>query len=187
MLDFTAPTFIEKDRDFATHGRWTVGPDGRVYTAESFDRYRITIYDPAGDRLDTIEWECTPRSRSALERRGPMMMIGGRRFRLDEHMGARDPCIKQLRVTDAGVLWVLSGQGDRGQSAGAALTFDLFDPRGRLQGKISPIGPINPSRDEWFWLSDDRLLVVRRTEAEGDEKGSPELVLYRLPVFSEGD
>ena len=204
--DFSKPTYYEKERYFVNQGRWALGPDGSVYTADQRADYAIKVFDQAGDLQRVVERaDYRPRKRSQADRdeigEGMIMIANGRRLEIDMRIEDDSPCISGMRVTDDGSLWVISSHGENEQPEGVILTYDVFDPEGNYQRQVSLRCEGDGRDDGLFWLTDDTLLVVRGMNdavrstfggsgndaenadtAEDDEEPTLlELICYRLP------
>ncbi|MBU8869372.1 MAG: hypothetical protein KOO60_00730 [Gemmatimonadales bacterium] len=186
LNNLAAPSFNEMDRYFVNNGRWTLGPDGYVYTAPLFSEYEIHVFNDEGKLTRVIQrdFESRPRSKKELTAlsKGPAMMVDGRRVSVKSTVEDRDPCVKSLRADENGALWVLNSWGDRDQEPGVFITYDVFDSQGEFRKRVSLRMEGDPRTDLIFWVDDDHLAVVQiDSEDETSEEGAPlELIYYQI-------
>ena len=151
---------------------WAAGKDGRVYTSENFDAYRIKVHSPSGKLERVIEREYTHRQRSKaeMEENKPRVMMrgaGGQRMQPQIKSSPTDRDILRILPREDGSLWVLSSRGGNGQPKGTMATFDVFDAQGHFVRTLALRVPGDFKQDE-FYIVRDRLVVVRSARSARD-------------------
>lgn len=157
---------------YAPQLAWALDADGRVWSGVT-DRYRLRLHDPAGDTLRIVERAASPVEVASAERDSVPAQLrwftdqGGRvdLSRIPRHK----PAFVSIRTDDRGWLWVRPSLPAGEKNA----AFDVFDPEGRYQGRVSlPI----PHQDEWpLVVRGDRIYAV----VLGGE-GYPQVVRLRI-------
>ncbi|MCP4573671.1 MAG: hypothetical protein GY838_15035 [bacterium] len=157
--------FVERDEDFVQHGRWNLGPDGHVYLAPHRDRFAVEVRGAAGELVSTVEGRCRAHGRTAEEieeiQEAVVMMLDGRRVRLDSEVEPNDPCVERLQVTDAGELHVLTSEGARDNPDRIFETWDVFDAAGGFSHRLEVEAPGDPRSDRLVLLPDGRALLLK--------------------------
>lgn len=193
--DFANMAFDEKKMGLGTLV-WSVGSDGRVFTSDDFDAYRIQVWNPDGSLARVVEREYLHRKRSAdeMKRFAPVIRIRmGDRARSPEVKASEtDRDIQQVFPRENGDVWVLSSKGAFDAPKSAVAVFDVFDNNGRFIRQITLNGRGNWARDG-FHLVGDRFYVVTGLRSarsamfgtgEGavveEEEGPMSLVCYGL-------
>ena len=162
--DLRDPRVGEAEEYFPHAGRWTLGPDGRLYVAASRNSYAVNVYDAAG-RLEKIITRSYQRWRRDAADKARLEAWAQTRFRharttITHEFDEFEPDIAQLRVTDDGHLWVLPSRGLREQPDGVILTYDVFDPKGQFVKQIAFAGPGDGREDGLFFPSEERSILV---------------------------
>lgn len=188
--------FVEKDEYFASPGGWALGPDGKIFTAESRDQYAVTVYAPDGRRVRVIEREFEPLKRTAEEKgrvgQNLVAIVNGERIQFDIIAEDYAECISSLYVFDNGELWVLTPRGTHAQPKGVMQTFDVFDADGNFihQAEVACEG--NAESDRVIFLDDERMILVKgfndavrgmtgaSDEEEAKEPVELEVICYRI-------
>ncbi len=177
--------------------RWEVGPDGKVYSCNSYENYEITVYAKTGgvEKVITREYKHTPRSAKDKKFMETVMTfhaqrIPGCKVTIEE----MNKDIENIYVRDDGSIWVLNGTGARNLPKGTMGVFDVFNPEGQFVKTVTLQGRGDPSEDLYVFEK-DRVYVVTSfltaamsaqgvTGLEADEDPEPMAVIsYKL----EGD
>ncbi len=165
VLDFNKLRFVERDLQPPFDLASALGPDGRVYVPESWDRYAIEVLRPDGTLERVIEREFVNRKRTddELRRINAVYEASARNnpYGEEHEIEPCPPVIADLRVDASGTLWVLHSRSAEGQAAGILQTYDLFDPEGRYLGQVSIACDADPEIDGLEFLSDDRVLLIK--------------------------
>lgn len=171
LLEDTGPDmvvqgkFVEKDEYFVDHGRWAMGPDGKLYTAETRDEYRIKVYTHGGEQLRVIEREFEPPKRTEEEKgrvgEGMLIMVNGERVQIDAEPEDYPPCIERMYVAESGSLWVRNSRGTRDQAAGIMETWDVFDAEGHFTRQVSFACEGDADQDRLTFTDDDRVFLLK--------------------------
>jgi hypothetical protein len=144
-------------------GRWTVGPDGTIYSAPGLYGYEIHVFDPQGREQRVIAREYRTLTRSAEEKKQIAELYAGFMrnapqvtFTVEEtHADIQD-----MKIGPDGNLWVLSSEGKYRAPAGAIGVYDVFGPDGRFLRQVVLRGEGDPKEDV-VTLAGDRVVVVR--------------------------
>jgi hypothetical protein len=174
--------WVEKDQYFVHRGRWTLGPDGRLYAAPERDRYVVNVYAPDGTLQRVIEREFERRRRTAAEKEavtGAHMRANGEDIRIEQVKDDYDPCIEELHVMDNGELWVLPGPSPTTPPAGVMQVYDVFDTAGRFVRQVAVACEGKAGEDRLFVPSDAAMVLVKGYQTSmrimigggGDEAG----------------
>jgi hypothetical protein len=163
MLDVSLRVLIDERTVTRYEGRWTTGPDGRIYAAPELYDYAIEVFDPAGRPTRVIAREYARLTRTPEER--------DRTRRIFEAFARNDPRavvevepdhadIQEIFAAADSTLWVLSSQGRYRASPGVLGVYDVFDARGRFVRQTALRGEGDPAADG-VWLLGDRVIVAR--------------------------
>lgn len=155
---------LNEAEDYFVHrGGFALGPDGRVYAAPKRDRYLIHVYSVDGDLERTIERDFVRIKRTAEEREranaGMQMVIHGRE--IEKEIAEYDQCIVGLRVDEEGRIWVTHSGSSRDLPEGVLLTYDVFDPQGRYDQRVSVACEGSAETDRIFFVGPERAVLVR--------------------------
>ncbi|MCP4549828.1 MAG: hypothetical protein GY835_25515 [bacterium] len=177
-MDFTNCHMSEAADDRPRDGRWTVGPDGRVYIASERNSYLVRVFEPDGTLLRTIERDYRSLKRNADETAVIRQYFEDYAAELPGGCGYDfEPTrqdIETLHVTDAGNLWVRTSRSGYEQPPGVIMTLDEFDGEGRYLGQVLLPGGFDADRDLLFMPGGDLLVVVvGGREARLAQRGSP--------------
>ncbi|MBU1702285.1 MAG: hypothetical protein KJ970_08800 [Candidatus Eisenbacteria bacterium] len=172
------PRYIEKDEYFVYGGRWTLGPDGRIYAAPERDFYSINVYKPDGSLERVIKREFTSWTRTPEEKAfiGPdmNMVVNGEVVEFEREVEDRDPCITNLRVFGTGELWVYHSFSGHDQPPGILQTYDIFDAEGLFWKQVAIAVPGDAQNDLLIWTDDRHAILIKGAgsgQAPGDGSG----------------
>ncbi len=163
MVRFT----IDELRDFnpGDRGLWDIGPDGRLWVADAFDRYALTVYGPGGQVQRTITRDYTARERTDEEKeeiRGSMQMnINGQVPEIDWVVQDRAQCIERLQVLDDGTVWIRNSHAGVDWPDEGRVTYDVLDAEGRLQREVTVAVPGGGEGDRLVLLDDGRFMLIK--------------------------
>ncbi|WP_420127426.1 hypothetical protein [Longimicrobium sp.] len=151
---------------------WALDADGRVWSGVS-DRYRLRLHDPAGDTVRVVERaappvEVTAAERDSLPARLKWFTDQGGRIDLSR-VPRHKPAFTSVMTDDQGWLWVRPSLA----AAEANAAWDVFDPRGLFQGRVTLPIP----------LPEGMPAVVRGKHLYAvalAEEGHPQVVRFRL-------
>jgi hypothetical protein len=185
------PKYIEREEFFPDAGRWDIAPDGGVYAASEYQAYSILVFGADGQPARVIDrtFESWKRTEAEKEDVGSGMRIvaDGHEVKIERTIEERDPCIRGLRVTAAGELWVLSSRGVREQPPGTLQTYDVFDRNGHFVRQVAIACEGDPLHDALIFVDDAHAVLVRGLGAGPDgspgaegEQPSMEVVYYRV-------
>ncbi len=183
------PRFIEKEEFFADAGRWDIGPDGRIYAAPYHTAYTVLVYDPAGQLAFVIDRAFTSWKRTAAEKEevgGFRVVADGHELKVERQVEDLDPCIRGLRATQNGELWVLSSRGVREQPAGTFQTWDVFDHEGRFARQVAVACQGDPLADALIFVDDEHAVLLRglsegpSPQQEEEERRPMEVIYCRV-------
>ena len=164
-LDFNNLKFVERELSPGFHLGSAVGPDGRVYTVQAWDRYAIEVFLPDGtlERVITREFENRMRTDDELRRINALYAAS------DQNIGAKiareiepsPPAISGLHVDPEGNLWVQHSRSGEHPPDGVMLTYDIFDPEGIYLREIAVACEGDADRDGLVFLDDGRVLLIK--------------------------
>lgn len=160
--------WVEKDEYFVHRGRWTLGPDGRLYAAPERDRYVVNVYAPDGTLQRVIEREFERRRRTDAEKDaigGARIRADGEEIRIEQVKDDYDPCIEELHVMDNGELWVLPSRSTTDPPAGVMQVYDVFDPAGRFVRQVAVACEGKAREDRLFVPSAAAMVLVKGYQA----------------------
>jgi hypothetical protein len=144
-------------------GRWTVAPDGTIYSAPDIYGYEIHAYDPQGREKTVFGRDYQSVMRTAEERKAIEELYAGfMRNAPNVTFTVEDahPDIQDVAIGPDGNLWVLTSQGKYRAPAGVIGVYDVFTSEGRFLRQVSLRGTADPTEDE-VTLAGDRVIVVR--------------------------
>jgi hypothetical protein len=192
--------WVEKNEYFVHRGGWTLGPDGRIYTAPERDRYVVNVYAPDGTLQRVIEREFERRRRTSEEKDaigGARIVAGGEEIPIEQVKDDYEPCIRQLHVMDNGELWVLPGPSTAEAPAGSMQVYDVFDQTGHFVRQIAVACEGKAADDRLFIAGDHALVLVKGYQSAvrisigggDDDEGGPgieapaslEVISYAIP------
>jgi hypothetical protein len=186
-------TYLETDRYFEIYQPWTVDAAGRIYLATDFHEYSIDVIDRDGTlrgRIVIPESTYQPLIRAEPQKvrsivEDPEQSDDERRHLADEireraeaGRSAYDPCVRSMRISSSGELWVANGHcgqdpRDAWRSDVTVFRYDVFTPEGALDRRVAVEVPGQVPLGELHWLDDDEFVVV-------DTSDTIEIVAYRL-------
>lgn len=156
---------------FSPRLAWALDAEGRVWSGVT-DAYRLRLHQPGGDTLRVVERAAAPVPVSAAERDSVPLRLKwftdqGGQVDLAEVPRAK-PAYLSIRVDDRGWLWLRPSL-----PAGAPAAFDVFEPEGRYQGRVTlPVAH-----------ADEMPLVVRGDRIHAvvlNDEGVPQVVRFRI-------
>jgi hypothetical protein len=198
-LDFRKLHFVERDLSPGFHSALALGPDGRVYVAQAWDRYAIAVYAPDGtlERVVTRRFENRKRTADELRRINALFDASAANNQLNETREI-EPCpqvIQDLHVDEEGHLWVLHSRSSEDLPAGTMQSYDLFDTAGRYVRRVD-VACVegDPELDGLELLPDGRVLLLKGMVLAGtaqsdlgsiplgedNESSNMEFVCYRV-------
>ncbi len=173
LRDFSKPSYIESQEYFVM-GRWTVGPDGRIYAAAERDAYIINVYAPDGTLEYVIEKDYKSRKRTQEEKddvgSDMRIVVDGNRLQMKREVLDNDPCITSLFVDTDGLLWVADSHSE--VHDGVFRRYDVFDTVGRFVKQVDIVIDADPDKDGFFALGDGRFVLVRGLVSASDAMNS---------------
>ncbi len=181
-MNFAAPKITEIQWD-TFRNRWTVGPDGRVYTVPALSDYAIKVWNPDGSVSRVIEREYEPYPRNAEQKEEILELYKGftrgqqlppnTTYEIEDHF----PAIawQGVYTRPDGSLWVRSSRGDEGVGDDSLGTFDVFDPKGRFLRQATLLGQCDNDNDGVRFVG-DRIFVITEfiTSAMAAQGGGPQ-------------
>ena len=142
-----------------------LGPDGRVYLAETRNTYAIEVYHPDGslERIIEREFSNPPRDERTLNRMNALFEVQARNlpFDITWDVEPSDQTVASMFVLDDSSLWVMHSRSTLDQPAGIMQTYDVYDPAGRYIQEVAIASDANPAYDGLIFLGDDRVLLVK--------------------------
>jgi len=161
---FQTRRYVEQTENFVDRGRWTVGPDGRIYTAPQRDRYAIHVHSATGELERIIERPYEARLRTAEEKQRLadriVMHVDGQPVKIDTEIEDTAPCLSHLHVDDRNRLWVRDSHGASDLPDGVLLVYDLFEKHGQYQERLSIACEGDARNDRLFLLGNGRFVLV---------------------------
>jgi hypothetical protein len=197
-LDFRSLHFVEREISPMFHSALALGPDGRVYVAQAWDRYAIEVYHPDGtlERVITREFENRKRTDDELRRVHALFEASARNNPYGETHEVEDSpqVIDGLHVVDDGRLWVLHSRSGEDLPEGVMQSYDVFDADGAYLHEVRIPCEGNPDYDGLTLLPDGRILLIKVLVLAGmaqsdlgsiplgeeEEAGNMEFVCYRV-------
>ncbi len=129
-MKFVEKTFSNFQR------RWALAPDGRVASALTYDDYRITLWNPDGSPNRVIDRpKYTPLARTGeIKKRFQKFFDSITRWNPGStfEVSPTHAAVADLRFTEDGSLWVLSGRGMWEHEPGVFASYDVYDKQGRF-------------------------------------------------------
>ncbi|MCP4545140.1 MAG: hypothetical protein GY835_01590 [bacterium] len=142
--------------------RWSMGPDGRVYTINTWGEYAISVHNPDGTLDKVIKRSIRHRTRDEDEIAlvneiwsAFLQQVPNAQIKISDY----DQDVFRTYARNDGTLWVQNSYGSWNQPDDTIGSFDVFDENGRFMREITLKGQGNPRRDGYFFI-DDRLYVV---------------------------
>ncbi len=146
---------------------WDIGVDGRVYVAPGWEQYEIKVYKPGGDLDRIIEREYNPWQRTKEEKQNILKMFGVTGdgpppITVEDIAPTISLYSSGVHALDNGELWIHTSRGNRELPAGILARYDVFDAKGHYRRQVEVQCPGDPWNDRLFFISDDRVVRVRR-------------------------
>ena len=164
-LDFQNLCFVEREMEPGFHLANAVGPDGRVYAPQAWDRYAIEVFLPDGtlDRVIEREFENRKRTEQELRRINALFDASESNipYEVSRKIEPSPAVVSGLHVDPAGNLWVLHSRSAEECPAGVMQTYDLFDPTGRYLRQVAIACEGDPEYDGIEFLDDGRVLLIK--------------------------
>lgn len=164
---------------FAPQLAWALDADGRVWSGVT-DRYRLRLHEPGGDTLRIVERAAPPVQVASAELDslpGQLKWFTDQGGRVDlSRVPKHKPAFVSIRTDDQGWLWVRPSLPAAEKNA----AFDVFDPEGRYQGRVSL--PVQHD-DQW-------PLVIRGGHIYAvvvSQEGVPQIVRFRIEGRARAD
>jgi hypothetical protein len=165
VLDFTRAHFSERAMVAPFIAAHTVGPDGRVYLASTWDQYLIEVHDPQGNVIRTVtrDFVNPKRDQQTLDRINALFEEQDRAlpFRITWDVEPCDQTVGELVVTPEGDLLVAHSRSGRDLPEGVFLSYDAFDPDGRWRHELHVHCEADRDHDGLIFLDDGRVLLVK--------------------------
>lgn len=165
VLDFTRAHFSERAMVAPFIGAHTVGPDGRVYLAPTWDQYRIDVHDPDGKlvRSVTRDFINPARDQQTLDRMNALFEEQDRAlpFRITWDVEPSDQTVAELIATKDGELLVAHSRSGLDLPEGVFSSYDVFDPDGTWSHELHVRCEANGDHDGLIFLDDGRVLLVK--------------------------
>jgi hypothetical protein len=158
--------------------RWTVGPDGKVYAACSYDDYTITVWNKDGKIDKVIKRDYKHLARTGEERdfQNKLMTHFAQRIpncKVIIHDNNKD--IENLYVREDGGVWVLSSSGARDLKNGALGVFDVYNKDGQFVRNVTLQGRGDPLDDLYVFVKDRFYVVTSFLQAAMSAQGVQDL------------
>jgi hypothetical protein len=164
-MDFSNPTFVEKDLIPAFMLANTVDNQGRVYTARAREKYLIEAYNQDGTlaRVFGRQFENRKRDKTDLRRLNALIDAWFEGFpgEVGRDLDSYEPPLNELHVDDNEVLWVMHSRSGKDQPEGIFLTYDTFSLDGDWLQEVSFKADANPDFDGIKFLGGDRALLIK--------------------------
>jgi hypothetical protein len=160
-LDFSTLRFEEIDLDgFSRH--WTVGTQNRVFAAQDWNSYAITVWNADGSIDRIIERDYKPKERDD-ERRSEVkdrfqININGRNAEVLTEEYER--CVNEIYPRPNGYIWVRNDRGALDPPDGILTWVDEFDAEGVYTRRIDFKMPGDIDRDA-VGFTGDRVFVTK--------------------------
>ncbi len=196
ILDFSNLKIDEFANYFPDNRRWALDASGRLFVAQSRNKYEITVYNIDGTVDRVIERESVPWQRDAQDQEiidNAEEAIRGRvPIEIELKFDPCEPTIANMFVADDGSLWVLTSRAQRQSPEGIAVTYDVFDPTGHFIKQVALACDGNGRKDGFFHAGSDRMIQIvgfidaalsmqgiAATE-EGEEAKPMEVIVYEI-------
>jgi len=164
-MDFSNPTFVEKDLIPAFMLANSVDNQGRVFTAQARDKYLIEAYNQDGTLAQVFGRQYDNRKRDKTDRRRLNALIDawfeGFTGEVGRELDSHEPPLSEMHVDDNDLLWVMHSRSGKNQPDGIFLTYDTFSPDGIWQQEVSFKAAANPDFDGIKFLGGDRALLIK--------------------------
>lgn len=164
-LDFNDLCCVERELSPHCHLASAVGPDGRVYFPQAWDRYAIEVRHADGGVDGVIERAFANRMRTEDELRRISALYDpsteSTPFEVRRVIEPQPAVIAGLEVMARGDLWVLHSRSGEGFPAGIMQRCDVFDPEGRYLREVFPACEGDAELDGIEFLGDGRLLLIK--------------------------
>jgi hypothetical protein len=165
VLDFTKPHFSEREMVAPFIAAHTVGPDGMVYFASTWDEYRIEVHDGAGNHVRTVtrEFDNPERDQQTLDRINALFEEQDRAlpFSITWDVEPCDQTIGELIVLGDGRLLVAHSRSGRDLPDEVFTRYDVFDSEGGWDHELHVRCQADRDHDGLIFLGDGRVLLVK--------------------------
>ncbi len=174
----------------------TVGPDGRIYVSNDFDRFSINVYSPDGQLEYVVERDFKARQKTRLERdRLQSVFDVWARGQLKTKIENNAMTINDIYIDDDNNMWVKHSRSGCYEEGATGFCYDVFDSIGVYKRQVTLACETNPDDDQIFRVSDNVVIVVKgsipalyASMADGNQKldeedlmQEMEVVYYRIP------
>jgi hypothetical protein len=176
-VQFGGMQFVENEFTNFTR-RWAASKDGRVAVGNTFDDYRVHVYDADGNLLHVIERpDYQPVKRTGKEKARFQTLYDritswnqGSTFEVSETHQA----ISQLSFRSDGTLWVMSGAQQWRAEDGVMGVWDVYDAEGSFIKQVRVNGEGSPVEDGYFFVGDRIYQVTDLFSAAMSQMGGDE-------------
>jgi hypothetical protein len=197
-LDFRKLHFVERELSPGFFLAAAVGPDGRVYVPQAWDRYAIDVFhrDGTPDRVIEREFENRERTEDELRRVNALFDASDRNtpYEVTREIEPSPPVIADLHVDAGGILWVLHSRSAEDLPEGVMQAYDLFDGEGGYLRRAFISCEGDPDMDGLEFLPDGSVLLIKdyvlagmaRSDlgniplGEEEESAPMEIICYRM-------
>jgi len=164
-MDFSSPSFVEKELIPAFMLANTVDNQGLVYTAQARDKYLIEAYNQDGTlaRVFGRPYKNRKRNKTDIRRLNALVDAWFEGFpgEVGRDLDSHEPPLSEMHVDDNGVLWVMHSRSGKDQPDGIFLTYDTFSPDGTWLQEVSFKADANPDFDGIKFLDGGRVLLIK--------------------------
>lgn len=176
-VQFGGMQFVENEFTNFTR-RWAASKDGRIAVGNTFDDYRVHVYDADGNLLHVIERpDYQPVKRTGKEKARFQTLYDritswnqGSTFEVSETHQA----ISQLSFRSDGTLWVMSGAQQWRAEDGVMGVWDVYDAEGSFIKQVRVNGEGSPVEDGYFFVGDRIYQVTDLFSAAMSQMGGDE-------------
>ena len=196
-LDFRKLHFVERELSPGFQTALALGPDGKIYVAQDWNRYAVAVYRRTGALERVVARPFTNRKRTEQElRRINALFDASARNNPYGETREIEPCppaITSLYVDAQDRLWVQHSRSGEDLPPGVMQAYDLFDPHGRYLRRVLVACEGNPEYDGLQFLPDGRVLLIKGLVlagmaqsdlgsiplGEAEDSGNMEFICYR--------
>jgi len=165
VLDFTRAHFSESEMVAPFIAAHTVGPQGKVYLASTWDQYQIQVHDADGSLIRTVtrDFDNPDRDQQTLDRINALFEEQDRAlpFSISWEVEPCDQTVGELIVTREGDLLVAHSRSGLDLPEGVFTRYDVFDNQGRWRHELHVRCEADRDHDGLIFLDDGRVLLVK--------------------------
>jgi hypothetical protein len=173
---------------------------GRIYAPVDREKYAVSVFNPGGDLLHTIERpDFKPWKRDELDWQRIEALFhawaGGNPDTYPEFdLKDTERAVSALHIDGKDRLWVQHSRSNRDLPEGVFLNLDLYDAEGHWQREVRLVCEGSPISDGIRFLGDGRLLLIKgfvvarlaclgsgQATLGADDTETIEIICYRLP------